>query len=54
MRQLSLNVPSLRQAFANVRTAAKVDTRQEQPKAPRELATDELRQVSGGAPRNRW
>lgn len=54
MRQLSSNVPSLRQAPATVRTATKVDTRQEQPKALRELATYELRQVSGGAPRNRW
>lgn len=54
MRQQLLNAPLLRQAAARVQLAAKADARSEHPKPLRELASDELRQVSGGAPRRTW
>ncbi len=53
MSQHRLNVPTHRQAPASAETKAKPVAGREQPKL-RELNTDELRQVGGGAPRRRW
>lgn len=57
MRQLPLNAPVLRQSAAPAKANTKAAARGEQPKALRELDSDELRQVGGGgttAPKKRW
>lgn len=53
MSQRRLNVPAHSQAPASAETKAKSAAGREQPKL-RELNSDELRQVAGGAPRRRW
>ena len=54
MRPQLLNAPLLPTAAVRVQLAAKTDARREQPKPLRELVSEELRQVSGGAPRRTW
>lgn len=51
MRQLPLNVPVLRQTPASARVDVKRAARSAAPTAPRELDSDELRQVGGAGTR---
>ena len=54
MRNLPFNAPVSRQTPGAKTVDAQGKTRRETVNAPRELKTDELREVSGGAPGRRW
>ena len=54
MRNLPFNAPVSRQTPVAKTVDAQGKTRRETVNAPRELKTDELREVSGGAPGRRW
>jgi len=54
MQKLPLSVPVFRQTPVSKTTDTPGKTRREPVKGPRELKSDELREVSGGAPGRRW
>lgn len=54
MRKLPFTAPVFRQAPAVKTTDAPAKQRRETVNGPRELKSDELREVSGGAPGRRW
>lgn len=54
MRKLPFNAPVSRQTPVAKTVDTQVKTRREPVNGPRELKSDELREVSGGAPGRRW
>jgi hypothetical protein len=54
MRKLPFNVPVFRQTPVAKTVDTQAKTRREPVNGPRELKSDELREVSGGAPGRRW
>lgn len=54
MRKLPLNATVFRQGPVAKTVDTQVQTRRESLSGPRVLKSDELREVSGGAPRGRW
>ena len=54
MRKLPLNATVFRQGPVAKTVDTQVQTRREPVNGPRELKSNELREVSGGAPGRRW
>ena len=54
MRKLPFNTPVSRQTPVAKTTDAQTKQRREPVTGPRELKSEELREVSGGAPGRRW
>lgn len=54
MRKLPFNAPVFRQVPVAKSADALAKARREPVSSPRELKSDELREVSGGAPGRRW
>ena len=54
MRNLPFNAPVFRQTPVAKTIDTQSKSRRESVNGPRELKSDELREVSGGAPKGRW